>query len=77
MAHEQTRLTLSPRDVAPWLHANRRAELSKASDSLFRKVEDTVREAALMTAGRKLSAEHLAESGLAGLKEIFGSKTVM
>lgn len=64
------------KEVAPRLHANRRAELSKAPDSLFRKVNDTVREAALMAAGRKLSAVHLAESGLAGLKEIFGAKTV-
>jgi hypothetical protein len=61
------------RDVAPRLHAHRRADLSKAADLLFGRVNDTIREAALMAAGRTLSAERLAESGRAGLKEIFSS----
>ncbi len=59
------------RDVAPRLHAHRRADLSKAADLLFGRVNDTIREAALMAAGRTLSAERLAESARAGLKEIF------
>jgi hypothetical protein len=42
------------------------------TDGLFGKVNDTIREAALMAAGRKLSAEALAETCRAGLKEIFG-----
>jgi hypothetical protein len=62
------------KDVAPRLHANRAVELSKAPDSLFGRVNDTIREAALMAAARNLSAELLAESSRAGLKEIFISK---
>jgi hypothetical protein len=59
------------KEIQPRLHANRRAELSKAADALFGKVNDTIREAALMAAGRKLDAEVLAETGRAGLKEMF------
>jgi hypothetical protein len=61
-------------DVAPKLHARRVAELEGAPERLFAKVEDTIREAALMAAGRKLSPERLAETAQAGLKEILGSK---
>ena len=57
--------------IQPQLHANRATELSKAADGLFRKVNDAIREAALMAAGRKLGAEALAETCHAGLKEIF------
>lgn len=57
--------------VRPRLHANRIAELTKAGDGLFGKVNDTIREAALMASGRKVSAESLAETCRAGLKEIF------
>jgi hypothetical protein len=57
-------------DVAPKLHARRVAELQGTPERLFGKVEDTIREAALMAAGRKLSAERLAETAQAGLKEI-------
>jgi hypothetical protein len=57
--------------LQPRLHAKRRVELSQAADRLFGKVNDTIREAALMAAGRKLSAEALAETCRAGLKEIF------
>jgi hypothetical protein len=58
-------------DVKPRLHANRISELTKAGDGLFGKVNDTIREAALMASGRKVSAETLAETCRAGLKEIF------
>jgi Nucleotidyltransferase len=59
-------------DVRPRLHANRIAELTKAGGELFGTVNDTIREAALMASGRKVSAETLAETCRAGLKEIFG-----
>ena len=64
------------RDVAPRLHANRRADLGKAPDLLFGRVNDTIREA-LMAAGRTLGAQRLAESGRAGLKEIFSAGVTM
>jgi hypothetical protein len=56
------------------LHARRIAELQGAPERLFGKVDDTIREAALMAAGRKLSPERLAETAQAGLKEIFGKQ---
>ena len=62
------------KDIAPKLHARRVAELEGAPERLFGKVEDTIREAALMAAGRKLSPERLAETAQAGLKESFGRK---
>jgi hypothetical protein len=49
-------------------------ELTGAADSLFGKVDDTIREAALMAAGRRLSAEALAETSRAGLREILVRK---
>jgi hypothetical protein len=58
-------------ELQPGLHANRAAELKEAADELFGKVNDAIREAALMATGRKLSAEALAETCRAGLKEIF------
>ena len=61
--------------VAPKLHRRCVAELEGAADRLFGKVEDTVREAALMAVGRKLSPERLAETAQAGLKEVFENKT--
>jgi hypothetical protein len=60
--------------VAQKLHQRRLAEIEGAAEKLFGKVDDTVREAALMTAGRKLSPERLAETARAGLTEIFGAK---
>ena len=60
-------------DVAPKLHPRRRAGLEGAADKLFGKVDDTIREASRMAAGRKLSPERLAESSRAGLGEIFRS----
>jgi len=60
--------------VAPRLHPRRVAELEGAADRLFGKVEDTIREAALMAGGRKLRPERLTETAKAGLTEIFGSK---
>lgn len=61
-------------DVAPKLHARWVAELEGAPERLFGKVEDTIREAALMAAGRKLSPQRLAETAQAGLREVFGRK---
>src|SRR5215469_12644601 len=58
-------------EIAPKLHPRRRAELESAADRLFGKVEDSIREAAVMAVGRKLAAERLAETSQAGLKEIF------
>jgi Nucleotidyltransferase len=60
--------------VAPKLHQRRLAEIEGAAEKLFGKVDDTIREAALMAAGRKLSPERLAETARAGLTEIFGAK---
>jgi hypothetical protein len=60
--------------VAQKLHPRRLAEIEGAADKLFGKVDDTVREAALMAAGRKLSPERIAETARAGLTEIFGAK---
>jgi hypothetical protein len=60
--------------IAQKLHPRRLAEIEGAADKLFGKVDDTVREAALMAAGRKLSPERIAETARAGLTEIFGAK---
>lgn len=60
--------------VAPKLHPRRIVELEGAADRLFGKVEDTVREAARMPVGRRLSPEKLAETAQAGLREVFGKK---
>jgi hypothetical protein len=59
-------------DVAPKLHPRRIVELEGAAYRLFGKVKDTIREAALMAVGRKLSPERLAETAQAGLKDLFG-----
>lgn len=61
-------------DVVPKLHRRRVAELESAADRLFGNVDDTIREAALMAVGRRLSPERLAERERAGLKEIFGAR---
>jgi len=66
--------TIFRQDLAPKLHPRRVAELGRAADRLFSKVDDTIREAAVMAAGRRLSPGALAESARAGLKEIFGAK---
>jgi len=60
--------------VALKLHRRRVVELEGAAGRLFGKVEDTIREAALMAVGRKLSPERLAETAQAGLKEVFEKK---
>lgn len=59
------------KDLVPTLHVRRIAELTGTAEGLFGKVDDTIREAALMSTGRKLSPERLAETARAGLKEIF------
>ena len=65
--------TIYQNDVAPRLHPRRRAEIEGAARKLFGKVDDVIREAAPMAAGRKVSPERLAETSRAGLKEIFRS----
>ncbi|MDQ1405489.1 MAG: hypothetical protein QOG55_1118 [Acidobacteriaceae bacterium] len=65
---------LFTKDIQPTLHARRNMELTGAADSLFGKVDDTIREAVLMAAGRRLRAEALAETSRAGLREIFVRK---
>ena len=60
--------------VQPTLHARRAAELAGAANALFIKVNDAIREAARMAAGRTLTTEALAETSREGLREIFGSK---
>jgi len=65
--------TIYQNDVAPKLHPRRRAEIEGAAGKLFGKVDDLIREATLMAAGRKVSPERLAETSRAGLKEIFRS----
>ena len=59
-------------DVAPNLHPRRITELERAAGTLFEKVTDTIREAALIAGARKLNPERLAETSRAGLNEIFG-----
>ena len=44
----------------------------RQAGTLFDKVTDTIREAALMADARKLNPERLAETSRAGLNEIFG-----
>jgi hypothetical protein len=58
-------------NLAPKLHARRRAELEGAAGRLFGKVDDTIREAAVIAVGRNLNAARLAETSQAGFKEIF------
>jgi hypothetical protein len=60
-------------EIQPRVHRNRATDLSKAPDGLFGKVNDTIREAALMATRRKLTAEALAETSRAGLKELFAT----
>src|SRR5215831_18675268 len=58
-------------EIAAKLHPRKRAEVEGAAEKLFGKVDDTIRDAAVMTVGRKLTAERLAEMSQAGLKELF------
>jgi len=58
-------------EIAPKLHPRKRAEVEGAAEKLFGKVDDTIRDAAVMAVGRKLTAERLAETSQAGLKELF------
>ena len=60
--------------VQPTLPARRAAKLAGAANALLGKVDDTIREAARMAAGRTLAPETLAETSREGLKEIFGCK---
>jgi hypothetical protein len=58
-------------DIRSHLHRNRVRELTSAADVLFENVNDTIREAAFMATGRKLTGETIIEMCRAGLKEIF------
>jgi hypothetical protein len=58
-------------EIRSHLHRNRVQELTSAADVLFGKVNDSIREAALMATGRKLNGETIVEICRAGLKEIF------
>ena len=58
-------------EIRPKLHAKRVAEVRSAARELFGGVNDTIREAVLMAAGRKLTAEALMETCRAGLGAIF------
>jgi hypothetical protein len=57
--------------IAPHLHAKQTAQVRAAADSLFGRVSDTIREAALMATGRRLTPEALADTTRAGLKAMF------
>jgi Nucleotidyltransferase len=61
-------------EIAPRLHSRKRAKVEGAVERLFGKVADTIREAAVMAVGRNLSADRLAETSQAGLKEIFSRR---
>lgn len=58
-------------EVSPKLHAKRRKELEDSAESLFGKVGDASRKASQMSLERRLSPERIAESSVAGLREIF------
>ena len=70
-ANYERRKKIFGQEVAPKVHPRRRPELDGAADRLFARMDDTIREAARMAAGRNLTAERLAETSQAGLKEIF------
>jgi hypothetical protein len=58
--------------LRPKVHAKHAAKLSAAADELFGEMNDAIREAALITPGRKLDPKAVAETCRAGLEEIFG-----
>jgi len=62
---------LFAKEIGPKLHEKRAREVTSAADALFGDVNDTIREAAQMALGRKLSPETLTETCRAGLKAIF------
>jgi len=62
---------LFAKDLRPKLLGKRARAVSSAADALFGGVDDTIREAAQMAVGRKLSPETLTETCRAGLKAIF------
>jgi hypothetical protein len=61
------------KDIVPRLHPRRVAELEQAADRLFGKVDDPIREASLISNGRTVNPQRLAETAQAGLEEIFGT----
>jgi nucleotidyltransferase-like protein len=62
---------LFAREIRPKLPEKRAREVRNAADARFGPVNDTIREAAQMVVGRKLSPEALTETCRAGLKAIF------
>jgi len=62
---------LFAKGIRPKLHEKRAREVSNAADTLFGRVDDTIREAVQMVAGRKLHPEALTETCRAGLEAIF------
>jgi hypothetical protein len=62
---------LFAKELRPKLFGKRAREVSSVADALFGGVDDTIREAAQMAVGRKLSPETLTETCRAGLKAIF------
>ena len=59
------------REIRPKLPVKRAREVSNVADARFGAVDDTIREAAQMVVGRKLSPEALTETCRAGFKAIF------
>ena len=57
-------------EVRPQLHNRRVTELNHAPEELFGRMNDTIREAARMASGRSLSAEALARTAFAGLRQL-------
>jgi hypothetical protein len=58
-------------EIRPKLHRKKVGEVRDAADAFFGSMNDTVREAVRMAAGRRLAAEALIETCRAGLKAIF------
>ena len=58
-------------EIGPQLRGKQPREIANASEALFGRVNDTIREAVLM-AGERLNAEAIIETCRAGLKAIFG-----
>jgi hypothetical protein len=58
--------------IAPRLHGNHVKVVRKASDRIFGGVTDTIRDAAIMAAGRDLNPESVREACQFGLRQLFG-----
>lgn len=58
-------------NVRPALHANATRQVERAQEKYFREVDDTIREAALIAAGRNLTPEMVRELCAYGWQQIF------